>query len=346
MQVWRLHGEADLRLEQAPVPEIGPDELLIRVGTVGICGSDVHYFEHGRCGSFIVEHPFILGHEFMGRIAAVGGQAGHFEIDQRVAIDPSRPCGQCVFCQSGRSNLCRSMRYFGTASVTPHADGAYAEYVTVPARNCHPLPESISDPQAAVLEPMSIALHAVRRCGGVNGQPVLITGGGPIGQLIAMVARAEGATWIGLSDLRDYPRQFASARGVDAVFNPAAPQFADQVAEQTNGGPQIIFECSGAGTALTGAIESCAVGGTIVQVGTLPETADIPANRIMTKELAYLGSFRFADTFGDCLEMIVAEEVDVSPLVTDVFEFADLPRAMDKARSGEAMKVQVRVDSD
>lgn len=182
--------------------------VLLRVRRAGICGLDLHYFEHGCCGAFALPtRPFVLGHEFAAEVAALGD--GVKNVGARVTANPARACGVCDYCKSGRGNLCRSTIMLGSASTTPPTDGAFAEFVTVRADQCHVLPTSIDDATAAMLEPFAVALHAVKRAGTVSGKRVLVTGGGPIGLLVAMTARMFGAAPVALSDILESRRETA-----------------------------------------------------------------------------------------------------------------------------------------
>lgn len=250
MRAFVLHGREDLRAAVVDRPRPAPDQALIRVRRAGICGSDVHYFSHGRVGRFAPKRPLVLGHEFAGEVVELGAAAEAGLLGRRVAVDPSIPCGRCACCRGGRYNLCLAMRFFGSASCDPHLDGGFAEFVAVPAANCHPLPDGLSCVEAAMVEPLSVALHAAQRAGGVSGRRVLVTGGGAIGLLIAMAAEAFGATTVALSDPARFARDSALAAGATAVLDAADPAFADQAAALSDGGFDVAFEASGAPQAL------------------------------------------------------------------------------------------------
>ncbi len=192
-----LNAVHDLRIEEVPVPVTTPGTVLVRTRRAGICGTDIHYYDEGRFGSFAVTAPFILGHEVTGQIVSVGEGVTGLDIGQRVAINPARQCGQCDYCRSGRGNLCRHVIMLGSASTQPPTNGAFCEYLSVAAHQCFPLPEQVDDARAAMMEPLAVALHASRQAGNLAGLRVLITGGGPIGLLVATVARAFGAARCG-----------------------------------------------------------------------------------------------------------------------------------------------------
>ena len=281
-----LHGAKDIQLESRAQPELKPGMVRLRVRRVGICGSDLHYFEHGACGAFVPTHPFVLGHEFTAEVAAVGEEVDSVQVGARVTANPARACGVCDDCKSGRGNLCRKTNMLGSASTKPPTDGAFAEFVTVRADQCHALPPGIDDSTGAMLEPLAVALHAVNRAGVVSGKRVLVTGGGPIGLLVAMTARAFGATPVALSEIVESRRQTARKLGADVVLNPASRTLSDQVREISGDGFDVVFEASGAKAALRQTFDLVRPGGTIVQIGTLgTEDIPLPANQLMVREI-------------------------------------------------------------
>ncbi|MFZ9935456.1 MAG: NAD(P)-dependent alcohol dehydrogenase [Luteolibacter sp.] len=342
MKAFVLHGAKDIRPEEVPKPVPGPGEVLVAVRAAGICGSDLHYYAHGRCGNFIPTRPFILGHEFSGEVVAHGEGVEGPAIGTRVAVDPSRACGRCKQCRQGRYNLCPKMLYYGTASVVPPRDGCYAEYVTAPARNCWPLPEGFEYAWGALLEPMSVAMHAVMRSDGVGGKSVLITGGGTIGQMILLTAAAFGASKVVVSDIKPFAREFAANHGASATLDPASPSVADDAAKLSPGGFEVVFEAAGVAPALDQAIRLAAPGATVVQVGTLPDGTAVPVNALLTKELQYVGSWRFANVFERVIEMVTSGRIDPRPLITKIMPFEKLTEAIEAAGSGnEVLKMQI-----
>jgi len=311
------------------------------VRAAGICGSDLHYYAHGKCGNFIPTEPFILGHEFAGEIVASGDEKNASLIGTRVAVDPSRPCGRCKICRQGRYNLCPEMVYFGSASVVPPSAGCFAEYVVAPARNCAPLPDDFEYAWGALLEPLSVAAHAVQRSGGVSGKSVLITGGGTIGQMIQLVATAFGASKVVVSDVKPFAREFAIKQGATATLDPTNLDCSKQAAELAPDGFEVVFEAAGVGAALNQAFALCARGATLVQVGTLPDGTVIPANTLLTRELQYIGSWRFANVFERVIELVVSGRIDVRPLITRRYPFEQFQEAIVDATGADVIKVQI-----
>ncbi|NDA61632.1 MAG: L-idonate 5-dehydrogenase [Chitinophagia bacterium] len=340
MKSFLLHGPQDIRLAQRTMPVCDEGQVIVQTKYTGICGSDIHYFRDGFCGSFKPKYPFALGHEFSGIVHFVGEGVTSLSVGDAVAIDPSMPCGACSFCREGQYNLCKNMRFFGSASCDPHQDGSMASYVVAPASNCFVLPQGISLSQASLLEPLSVAMHAVRRAGPIAGKKVLITGGGPIGQLILRVVKAMGAYTITLSDVSEYARAFAITSGANWAINPlenGALQQLDQM--------DIVLEASGNPAALNNGIQAPKKGGTLVLVGTLPETFAINGNAIMSKQLQVLGSFRFANVFEDAIRMVAAGIIQLDGMITNTYSFDEIPQALNYALTQhERMKIQIVSD--
>src|SRR3954454_11782656 len=201
-----LHAPRDVRVEERPVPEPGPREVLVEIAAVGVCGSDIHYYEHGRIGSFVVCEPMILGHESSGRVAALGEGATRHAVGDRVTLEPGVPCGHCRECRAGRYNLCQDVRFFAT----PPIDGAFANFVVIHEDFAFALPDSVSDEAGALMEPLSVGVWACQKAGVSAGDRVLVTGAGPIGQLAAQCARAFGATEITVTDVNPHRLELAA----------------------------------------------------------------------------------------------------------------------------------------
>ena len=339
-----LHGAKDMRIEPYRQPELHPGMVLLRSRRVGICGTDLHYYEHGHNATFVPDRPFILGHEFTAEVAAVAGDVETVKIGQRVTVNPARSCGFCAYCKGGQINLCRKTIMLGSASTTPPTDGALAEFVTVRADQCHLLPSDMDDGIGAMMEPLSVALHAVKRAGTVSGKRVLVTGGGTIGLLVAMTARAFGAVPVAVSDIVSARRNKAIELGADVALDPTARDLHHQVRELTDLGFDMIFEASGAPPALRAAFDLVRPGGTIVQIGTVG-TADIPipVNELMVREINFRGSMRYGDTFDEAIRLVAAGRVNVQPLINHVFTLEDSVKALQFAADKSlSLKVQIQ----
>jgi L-idonate 5-dehydrogenase len=342
MRAFLLHGAKDLRATDLPKPVAGPGEVVIAMRRAGICGSDMHYFSHGQIGSFVPKRPFVLGHEFAGEIVSVGSGVAAGRIGERVTVDPSMPCGHCAPCRGGRYNLCLNMRFYGSASCDPHVNGGFEEFVLVPSANALVVPDTLSWGEAAMAEPLSVAAHAARRAGNLAGQSVLVTGGGAIGQLTALVARAFGAGRVVVSDILPGPRQFARDRGADGALDALSPDFATEAEALAPGGFDVVIEAAGSAAALGQALTVARRGGTIVQVGTLPPSVTLPLNVVMARELNLLGSFRFAHVFPSVIALMASGRIDVRPLITSVFPLAEFDTAMQTAiHAPDGIKVQI-----
>ena len=283
----------------------------------------------------------ITGHEFAGEIVAVGTTSYDHRIGNRVAVDPSRPCGKCKLCRQGKYNLCPHMVYFGSASVTPPSDGCYAEYVIAPISNCITIPDHFEFSWGALLEPLSVATHAIMRSGGVAGKSVLITGGGTIGQMILIIAKAFGASNTVISDIKPFSRDFAIQQGANAAFDPSSENFTELVMSETPDGFEVVFEASGVAAAMAQAFALAAKGSTVVQVGTLDDGVPVPVNTMLTKEIQYLGSWRFANVFERVLDLISSGTIDIRPLISKKMPFLELPEAIKMATGPDIIKMQI-----
>jgi len=233
-----LYAPRDLRIEQRPVPTPSEGEVLVRILSVGVCGSDVHYYEHGRIGDFVVRSPLVLGHESSGQIVEVGQGVSRARVGERVAIEPGEPCGRCDQCRSGRYNLCPNIRFHGT----PPVDGTLSEFVAVKSDLAYKVPDEISDNAAALLEPLSVGIWAIRKAGTQAGSSVLIAGAGPIGLVTTMVAHAVGATRIAVSDVNRNRLSAALARGATEIVVPGS--------DDVSGEFDAFIDCSGSSAAI------------------------------------------------------------------------------------------------
>jgi L-iditol 2-dehydrogenase len=301
-----LHGTRDLRVGPHPMPELGLRDVLVQVRSVGVCGSDVHYYEHGRIGDYVVEDPMVLGHESSGVVVDRGPLADRHAVGQRVALEPGVPCGQCRECRHGRYNLCPDVEFFAT----PPVDGALARYVAIHQDFAHPVPDELSDDAAALIEPLSVAIWANRKAGTTVGSRVLVTGAGPIGVLAAQVARAAGAAHVAVVDVNPDRLARASSLGADQTVD--ARESADLGAVD----PDILIECTGAAPVVRAGIHALRPAGTAVLVGMGPEVdAPLPVARIQARELTVTGTFRYANTYPEAIALAAAGRVRLDELV-------------------------------
>jgi L-idonate 5-dehydrogenase len=340
-----LHGTKEIKIEAQPMPELKPGMVLLRVRRAGICGSDLHYFEHGYCAAFVPTRPFILGHEFTAEVAALGDGVDTVKTGTRVTVNPARSCGFCEYCKGGHPNLCRKIIMLGSASTQPPTDGAFAEFVTVRAGQCHALPPEMDDSLGAMMEPFAVALHAAKRAGTISGKRVLVAGGGPIGLLVAMTARTFGAVPVALSDIVASRRETARRLGADVTLDPSAKNLAEQVREIAGDGFDVVFEASGARPALRQAFDLVRPGGTIVQIGTLgTDDVPLPANLLMNREINFVGSMRYGDVFDEAIRLVAAKRIDLGPLITGVLPLSKADQALRLAADkNQVLKVQLEI---
>jgi len=334
----RIHGARDLRLEEEQAPALGPHDVELRLGAGGICGSDLHYFQHGRVGAFVMREPLIPGHEASGVVERLGSAVRRVAVGDKVAINPSHPCGRCDYCSAGRLNLCRNMRFLGSASVFPHVQGMFRERFVMGEAQLTPIPEDISLGELACAEPLSIGLHAVHRAGVLTGRTVLVTGGGTIGCMSVIAARLAGAAKVVVCDIAERPLAMARSVGADETIR------SDQVdASALADCADIAIEAAGSPAALATCLQATRKGGRIVQVGTLPtEGVMFPANSVMARELDYVGAFRAAHAFDWAVQYLRSRRVDVRPLVSAQIPLARAHEAFELASDrSRSTKVQV-----
>lgn len=306
----------------------------------GICGSDLHYFNHGGFGAIRVQAPMILGHEVAGTVVEVGTDVGGFSVGDLVALSPSRPCNACGECLRGLPNHCLNMRFYGSAMPVPHIHGAFREEIVARAENCVRA-TGLSPAEAAMAEPLAVALHAVRQAGEVLGRQVLVTGCGPIGVLTILAARRAGAARIIATDISDHVLDFARGAGADEVLNTARTPDALAGHAAGKGSLDILFECSGAEQALASGIAALRPRGRIVQLG-LSGDMSLPMMQITAKELSLAGSFRFHEEFAIAVRLMQAGLIDVKPLITHTFSLGDFETAFGVASDrSQSMKVQL-----
>lgn len=281
-----LYGPKDVRIEDRPIPALSANEILVAVTAVGICGSDMHYYRDGYLGDFIVERPLVLGHESAGVVVALGSRVSRHRIGDRVTVEPSRPCGHCDMCSQGSYNLCRRIRFLAT----PPVDGALARYIAVPEDFAFKTPDDMTDPVAALVEPVSVGLSACLKAHISPGSRVLLTGAGPIGLCTLIAAQASGACDITVVEPSDSRRRRASAMGATRVLEPL--ELEDVVDEV-----DAFIECSGARRALESGIRSLRPGGTAVAVGMGAGAISVPMSAIQTRELTLTATFRYANIY-------------------------------------------------
>ena len=335
-----IHAARDLRLEPVPMDPLGAGQVRLRLATGGICGSDLHYFNHGGFGAIRLREPMVLGHEVSAHVVETGADVTGLAPGQLVAVSPSRPCGTCRYCREGLQNQCLNMRFYGSAMPFPHIQGAFREELVADASQCVDA-TGLSAGQAAMAEPLAVTLHATGRAGPMMGKRVLVTGCGPIGVLSILCARRAGAAEIVATDLSDFTLTLAQSCGADRVINMAQTPDALTAYSAEKGYFDVLYECTGAVQALTAGIAALRPRGVILQLGLGGDMA-LPMMAITAKELDLRGSFRFHDEFATGVEMMRKGLIDVSPLVTQTLPLSRALEAFHLATDRtQAMKVQI-----
>ncbi len=340
------HAPEDLRLDNFETDSLGTHQLQVDVAYGGICGSDLHYYQHGGFGTVRIKEPMVLGHEVSGIVRVVGSAVQNFKAGQRIAISPSRPCGQCQYCQKGQHNHCLDMRFFGSAMRFPHVQGAFRQSLVIDASQAHPLNDSLSLSLAALAEPLSVGLHAIQRAGSVFGKQVLVTGCGPIGTLLIGALRRAGAARIVAVDIADKPLECACAMGADETINIAKQPEALAPFAVNKGVFNVMFEASGNDRALRSGLDVVAPRGVIVSIG-LGGDSTLPLNQLVGKELELRGTFRFHEEFAVAVRFLNEGLIDGRPVISHVMDFDDAIHAFELASDkNQAMKVQINFGAE
>lgn len=323
-----------IELQERLVPCPAPDEVLVRVRSVGVCGSDVHYYQDGRIGDFVVDQPLVLGHEVSGVVVDVGAGVPEDRVGERVAIEPQRPCRRCRHCKTGRYNLCELMEFYAT----PPVDGAFCDYVVAPADFAHPVPDDLSDHAAALLEPFSVGIWACTKARVGPGSRVFVTGAGPIGALVSLAARSFGATEVVVTDLVESRREKILSFGATSALDPRDARFDPRTLCV-----DAFIECSGATPAVLTGLDALRRGGVAVLVGLGAEEIALPVQHIMNKEITLTGVFRYVDTWPKAIAAALQPATDIDALVTAEYDLEDAEAALNSDADPQSMKSVVVV---
>ena len=335
-----IHAAGDLRIEAVDTPAVGAGQARVRVRTGGICGSDLHYWQHGGFGTIRVQQPMVLGHEFAGVVEEVGVGVAGLAVGDHVAVNPSRPCNGCRFCLLGLQNHCLDMRYFGSAMRMPHVQGGFRQQMVVEASQVHRLADGVTDAEGSMAEPLAVGLHAVNRAGPLLGKKVLVTGCGPIGAMVVIAARRAGASHIVATDVVAQPLRMVARVGADETLNVADDKSALARFAAEKGQFDVLLECSGNEQALRAGFEVVRPRGVVVQLGLSGRELTLPFNMVVAKEFDLRGAFRFHEEFGIAIELINKKLVDLKPLVSATLPFRDAGRAFALAADRtQSMKV-------
>ncbi len=325
-----IHAPKDLRYEEVADQPLGPDDVRVKIEVGGICGSDLHYYRQGGFGAVRLRHPMVLGHEVAGVVVETGHDATSLRIGQRVVVNPSMSCGVCAFCRKGLRNHCSDMRFYGSAMRTPHVDGGFRETLVCKAEQAVPIPDALTLSEAAFAEPVAVCLHAAARAGSLLGKRLLVLGAGPIGTIMALVARGAAAGWVAVADLIDEPLRRIADLGADETIN--ATKEADRLIGHAAGKGtfDVIFEASGSADATVSALEVVKPRGTVVCVGQ-GARPEINMSTIVTKEINVIGAFRFDDEFRMAIDYIARNRAQIRALLTATVPASDPTPAFDLA---------------
>ncbi|KAJ8029354.1 Sorbitol dehydrogenase [Holothuria leucospilota] len=338
-------GKDDLLLEDREIPTPGRDEVQIAMQRVGICGSDIDFKKHGGIGDYVIKSPLILGHESSGIVSAVGTEVKHLKVGDRVSIEPGIPCRKCKLCKRGRYNLCPD----SVVISVPPVDGLLRRYHCHPADFCFKLPDNVSSDEGALMEPLSVAIHACRRAGLSLGDKVLVLGAGPIGLLTLLTSNAMGAAKVAITDIHDNRLSVASKLGASACIkiDESDPQkMAEKIHTTLGWKPDITIECSGVESSFQMGIYATEAGGVFQMVGHGNPTRTLPYFVANTREIDIRGTQRYANIYPIALSMIANGLVDIKPLITHRFSLKESAEAFNTAETckDNAIKVMIHCD--
>ncbi|MFV0399632.1 MAG: NAD(P)-dependent alcohol dehydrogenase [Oscillospiraceae bacterium] len=334
MKVAVMTDIGKMGFEERDIPTPGPDEALVKLEYVGICGSDMHYYETGRIGDNIVETPFVLGHEPGGVVVEVGENVTSLRPGDRVALEPGKTCGHCDFCRRGDYNLCPDVIFFAT----PPVDGVFAEYAAHPADLCFKLPDSVSTLEGALIEPLAVGFHAANQGGAHLGQTAVVMGAGCIGLVSMMALKAEGVTTVYVVDIIEKRLEKAKELGADGVINGRNVDAVEEIMRLTGGkGVELVIETAGTEVTTRQAVGMAKKGATIVLVGyTASGEATLPLSVAMNKELNFKTVFRYRHIYPMAIDAVAAGKVNLKGIVSNIFELDDIQKAMDDSVANKA----------
>jgi len=339
MKTLLLSEYSHLSIAEMPVPAVGAEEVLVRVEACGICGSDVHGYD-GSSGRRIP--PIVMGHEAAGTVAAVGAAVHGYAVGQRVTFDSTVYCGACEFCARGQINLCDNRQVIGVSCGDYRRHGAFAEYVVVPERILYPLPESISFPEAAMLEAVSVGLHGVAVSEPKGGETALVIGAGMIGLLTMQAARAAGCARVMIADVDETRLELARQVGGDEILHASGAELVAEVLRRTGGkGVDLAYEAVGRNETVAAAIDATRKGGTVTLIGNIAPEVTLPLQKVVTRQIRLQGSCASSGEYPQAMELIAQGKMQVGPLITAVATLEEGPRWFERlhAREPNLMKV-------
>lgn len=327
-------GIGKMGFEERDIPQPKDNEVLVQLEYVGICGSDLHYYETGAIGDYVVQPPFVLGHEPGGTVVEVGKNVKHLKAGDRVALEPGRTCGHCEFCKEGKYNLCPDVVFFAT----PPVDGVFQEYVAHEADLCFKLPDNVSTLEGALIEPLAVGFHAAIQGDAHLGQKAVVMGAGCIGLVSMMALKARGVSEVYVVDIMEKRLEKALELGAAGVINGAKEDVVQKVNEITNGrGMDLVIETAGTEITTRQAIQIARKGSNIVLVG-YSKTGEmtLPMSLVLDKELTFKTVFRYRHIYPMAIEAVAAGKVDLKGIVTDIFTLDEAQKAMDYSVNNKA----------
>ncbi|HIT90223.1 MAG TPA: NAD(P)-dependent alcohol dehydrogenase [Candidatus Merdenecus merdavium] len=329
MKVAVMNGIEQMGYEDRPIPQLEPHEVLVQLEYVGICGSDIHYYESGRIGDYMVHPPFVLGHEPGGIVVEVGSQVSHLKIGDKVALEPGKTCGTCKFCKEGKYNLCPDVIFFAT----PPVDGVFQEYVAHDADLCFKLPENMSTLEGALIEPLSVGFHAANQGMAQAGQTAVVFGAGCIGLVSMMALKAKGVSQVYVVDIIEKRLEKALELGATGVINGKTENIIKKAKEYTNGkGFDLAIETAGSEITANQAISVVTKGSNIVFVGYAKSgMMNLNMSLALDKELDFKTVFRYRHIYPMAIEAVETGKINLKGIVTNIFEFDDIQNAMDQS---------------
>lgn len=322
-----LHKVGDVRIDLVDMPEITrDDQVLVKIKAVGICGSDIHYYKHGRIGSYIVKKPMILGHESAGEVVSIGKNVKTMKVGDKVALEPGIPCGRCEYCRKGRYNLCSDVKFMAT----PPIDGSLVEYVVHPAEYVNKLPVNLSFAEGALIEPLAVGMHASRIGGVSSGDKIAILGAGPIGLVTMQAAKAKGATETIAVDINDFRLDLAKKLGATHLINAKAEDVCQRIKEITsNEGVDVVFETAGTAITTQQTVEIVKKGGTIVLIGLgTQDTIPINTMKLICNEIKVQGVQRYANVYDKAISLVANGTIDLKSMITHEFALEQVEEAL------------------
>lgn len=330
-------------LIEKDIPEAKEGEVLVRLEYVGVCGSDLHYYEQGRIGGVKVTFPFILGHEPAGEVVQVGSGVTHLKVGDKVALEPGKTCGHCEFCRTGRYNLCPEVEFFAT----PPYDGVFQEYTTHRADLCFKLPDNVSTMEGALIEPLAVGFHAANQGGAHLGQTAVVMGAGCIGLVTMMALKAEGVDKVYVVDVIDKRLQKAKELGATEVINGKAKDAVEEVLRLTGGaGSDLVMETAGTDVTAGQAVRMAKKGSTIVMVGySASGQITLPMSLALDKELCFKTVFRYRHIYPMAIEAVASGKVNIKGVVTNVFTLDEISEGLEQCVNNkeEVVKAVIKI---